>query len=94
MLHYTVEGAVFNAWCHQNLPSPRGGHVGRTSRLQGMVVAIPSLLDSELIAWINRRDFLSEELGDAFLPDQALMRSHFYEQAYERLIAPLRPRLP
>jgi hypothetical protein len=94
MLYYTIEGAVFNAWCQQNLPSPRGGQIGRTSRIQGMVVAIPSLVDSELIAWINQRDFLSDELGDAFLSDKALQRNHFYEHARERLTAPLRPRVP
>jgi hypothetical protein len=88
MLYYTVEGAVFNAWCTHNLPMPRGGQIGRTARFQGMVVAIPSLLDSELMAWINRRDFLASDLGDAFVPDQTLVRNHFYERARERLTAP------
>ena len=93
MVYYTVEGAVFNAWCQQNLPSPRGNLIGRTSRRFGMTAAIPSLLDSELIAWIDRRDFLEGDLGDAFLSDKTLQHSHFYEQARERLTAPLRPRL-
>ena len=92
MVYYTVEGAVFNAWCARTLPAPRGGQIGRTARFQGMVVAIGSLLDSELIAWINRRDFLAGDLGDAFLPDKTLARNHFYERARERLTAPrLRP---
>ena len=93
MVYYTVEGAVFNAWCQQNLPSPRSSRIGLTSRRLGMTAALPALLDSELVAWINRRDFLADELGDAFLADKPLARSHFYEQARERLTAPLRPRL-
>jgi hypothetical protein len=94
MLYYTVEGIVFNAWCEQRLPYPRGSQISRKAQTQGMVVAIEELHKNELIAWINRRNDLAAKLGTAFLPDPTLKRIHFYEQARERLATVRRPSLP
>lgn len=88
MMYCTVGGAVFNAWCAGHLPAACGGQIGRMSRRLGMTTAIPSPLESALIARINRRDYIADELRDAFLPNQTLQRSHFYELARERLTAP------
>jgi hypothetical protein len=87
MRYFTVEGIVFSAWCEHHLPWPRGRQIAHQAQFQGMAAAIQALLPDELATWITRRDQVEAALGTAFLPDATLTRSHFYEQARERVAA-------
>ncbi len=92
MRYYAVEGIVFSAWCEHHLPYPRGSQIAHQAQFQGMAVAIALLRPDELTTWITRRDQVEEVLGAAFMPDATLKRTHFYEQARDRIAAAARRR--
>jgi hypothetical protein len=81
----TVEALAFSTWCEHNLPYPRGSLTAHKTDTQGMVLAIGSLLESELTSWIADRDRLAHDLGRHWKPDAILQRIHFYEHARERI---------